>query len=46
MYEEARGVTDVPQGPKQKQKKPDNATKGAPKNQGVRSDEKQGRRGK
>jgi hypothetical protein len=42
MYEEARGVTDVPQG--SKKKKPVNASKDAPANKGVPSDEKQKRR--
>jgi hypothetical protein len=42
MYEQARGVTDVPQG--RKKKKPGNANKDAPANTGVISDEKQKRR--
>jgi hypothetical protein len=42
MFEQARGVTDVPPGPKKK--KPGNATKDEPANKGVPSDEKQKRR--
>lgn len=43
MFEEARGLKDIAQGPKKKKPNP-NVKKDAPANKGVTSDEKQDRR--